>query len=386
MIGRLTGACATVVFAIGWTAASAPAQSRCPETDAPTASVSGGPEAGDVARALRARGVGDAAKACAAVRVTVGTTERGLEITVHGADGRDARRRVSTPEMAAVWIDSWVRDDAVAPLLPVPAPAPHTTAAAMPAESSRAPGAPPLSPPSDAVPRRHTSAPRHWLSLGASADFLSGDEGSSSRSLRASACVAAGPLCLGLDGRYAQASWLAPEDNMTQVRRRGADLTATVSWPVAVGRAVLSPAASVGLGWMRTEKNWPGNITDPPPCGPDGSGCCDPATDPNCCDPADPNCVPPPPPYTTVDHYASDTFGVRVGGSLSLTLPVTDNIAVELNAGVELMPTAHRDAVDPYAADRADPTKNPPPPDPLTMLPGEPGRYTWLGLGVRVGL
>lgn len=341
-----------------------------------------------MARALRARGVGAAADSCAAVRVTVGAAERGLEVTVHGADGRDARRRVSTAEMAAVWIDSWVRDDAVAPLLAAPEPAPRTTAAALPAEQSRAPGAASLSPPSDAAPHTRPPAVHHWLSLGASADFLSGDEGSSSRSVHGSACVAAGPLCLGLEGRYADASSLAPEDNMTQIRRRGADLMATARWPVSVGRAVLAPSASVGLGWMRTEKRWPtGNITDPPPCGPDGSACCDPATDPNCCDPTNPNCVPPPPsPYTTVDHAGNDSFGVRVGGSLSLTLPVTDNIAVELAAGVVLMPTAHHDAVDPYAADRIDPSKNPPPPDPLIMLPGEPGRYTWLGLGVRVGL
>ncbi len=339
-----------------------------------------------MARALRARGVGAAADSCAAVRVTVGAAERGLEVTVHGADGRDARRRVSTAEMAAVWIDSWVRDDAVAPLLAVPEPAPPTTVAAMPAEQSRAPGAAPLSPPSDAVPRQQAPAVHHWLSVGAGLDFLSGDDGSSTRSVRADACIAAGPLCVGIDGRYADHSWLAPEDNMTQIRRRGADLMATARWPVSVGRAVLAPSASVGLGWMRTEKSWPNNITDPPPCGPDGAGCCDPATDPNCCDPTSPNCVPPPAPYTTVDHAGNDTLGLRVGGSLSLTLPVTDNIAVELAAGIELMPSAHRDAVDPYAADRADPSKNPPPPDPLTMLPGEPGRYTWLGLGVRVGL
>ncbi len=163
---------------------------------------------------------------------------------------------------------------------------------------------------------------------------------------------------------------------------------ATARWPVSVGRAVLAPSASVGLGWMRTEKRWPtDNITDPPPCGPDGAGCCDPASDPNCCDPTTPNCVPtPPPPYTPVDHYAKDTFELRVGGSLSLTLPVTDNVAVELAAGVVFSPTASKNPIDPYAADRADPTKDPPPADSLNTLPAEPGRSTWLGLGVRVGL
>ncbi len=126
----------------------------------------------------------------------------------------------------------------------------------------------------------------------------------------------------------------------------------------------------------------------------------------------DPNCMPDPatgmecpqiqlgPDYIGDGHHAA-TFGVRGQLSVALTVPIGGPFALEVAAGVDLAPFAHRglfpvvldDGTEPgggenSGGDPTDPdgsTMDDLPPDPYSSLPGEPDHSGWWGISLRVG-
>jgi hypothetical protein len=348
---------------------------RCstqPRAGDPSVRVVGAPVSAAGVRQLLARAGVAVDAACAPVRASLIQSESGLEVVLTGDDGRTARRVVSTEAVAATWIESWVRRDLGAPLLPTAAP----RATLRPPSLQRVPR--------DAAPTPKPAAPTpgRW-SLAVAGHSRSADA-VAWRGVAAAGCANLGPLCVGATGRYGAAGELTANDGMTYARRQSVDLLAEVRAPIQLGRAVLAPSAGIGVGWNHTARDEPAmpapSDPDLPP-GPDGTV----PGDPNC-DPSDPNLCDPtlePPPYYVGDGFSASTIGLRLDAGLSLSLPITDRIAVDLSAGITFLPTAHLDEYDPLAADR-DEIGEPLPVDPMLLLPGEPSRVTFWGIGLRV--
>lgn len=312
------------------------------------------------------------AGACPSVFATVIQLRNSVSVELRDSDGRRARRTVSTCEVAATWIESWIRRDLGAPLMPAvfvarqPLPGPAVATPAM-------------TPAVDASPAPVVRAPVGRWSVAVVTEAVTATDDSAWRTVRASACVRVGSFCIGADGRYGDASELSANHGDTLARRRAADVVAVVHRPFFLGRAMLSPSVGAGLGWMNTRRDEPDRPVDnPDPVGPNGAGC-DPDEAGNLPIP----CTPPPfgPPYYIGDEFRVSSYDVRLQAALALTVPVTERVAIELGAGVTLAPNAHGAAFDP-ARMLGDPDD--PPSDPMLHLPGEPDRLTWWSIGLRM--
>lgn len=332
---------------------------NCP----PGALVEGDPAVAQPVREhLASAGVGEAPADCPAVRARVARDGDEIAVVVLDADGRSSGRRLADPLIAATWIESWVSPES-APLL-----APRHALAAPGAVDVAAPAAQP---------------PPSVLWLGVATRSLNAGDGSDWRSIDASACARLGPACVGVAGAVAENDGWSHNGGMSLARRRTIDLAATGRLPARLGKATLAPSASLGIGWLRTQRDEGEQQYEP---------------DPNCqSDPTFPdNMCPgiPVPPYVIGDGFEKLTFGMRAQLAASLSLPITEQVAVELSAGIDLVPTAHSQPfVHPMYdyPDDGDPNTQDQPPDggvgldPITELPGEPGYFTWWGIGLRVG-
>ncbi len=292
---------------------------------------------------LASAGVAEATADCPAVRARVARHGDEIAVVVLDADGRSSGRRLADPLIAATWIESWVSPESE-PLLE-------------PRQALAAPGAVDVAAPAREAP------PVLWLAVATRS--LSAGDGSDWRSIDASACARLGPACVGLAAAIAENGDWSHNYGLSFSRRRTFDVLATARLPAQLGKATLAPSASLGGGWLHTQR-------DPP------DGYCSNQ------DPSNPDMCQGFWPYD--DGFYVLSFGLRAQLAVSLAVPITEQLALEVGAGVDLVPTAHREPFRPGMddIDPNDPDAQPPL-DPTVELPGEPDHFTWWGIGLRVG-
>ncbi len=327
-------------------------------------------------RQLTQRGIavdGPASEQCPAVRATVVRDGQSVSVTLVDQRGARHRRRVTTTDIAATWIESRIASDVSTPLLSGRTPPPEP--------------APTLAPPGsvdEAVTRPTPPSRRGPVSATAAIETGAGSDSSSWRSYAVSACAPLGPMCVGVLGRFGTNPDHTHNDGLTFADRTSTDVYVTASLPLTLGRATVQPEIGAGVGWLRTRQ-----VDEPfPPF----------ATPEECAfmgiDPA--LCVEP-------DKFDITSRGVRAAIGLRASVPLADRVALDLGISAELHVGAHTDVYlrdYPYADDGCidDPVSPgcgpdgmplpPPSPeeDPFLQYAGEPGSVLRAGIGLRVGL
>jgi hypothetical protein len=237
-----------------------------------------------IGRVLAARGIAaEGRSTCRQVTVSVNVRPAGsgYALVIQDPEGRTARRRLPNPEAAALVIESWTRADLTAPLQtegtrdgtpeswdddpgdPAPldlglelaevAPPTREIAFRQPIDTrpmaSEAPdaivtGSDSVSAPALGAAAVAGSAVALRL-LGESALAL---DGAASWGARGGFCLRAGPVCVGLLGRYTRAflgqSVTAPDLD----RRSELDLQLSAELPVRMGPLQIAPALGIGAG------------------------------------------------------------------------------------------------------------------------------------------
>jgi len=307
--------------------------------------------------------VAPAAPGCPTVKAVVELDrDGGIAVAVRGAAQRSEGRVVSDAALAAVWIDSWLRDDldgwtaAPARVSAVDAP----TASAIP----------PLVPPSDVAPAAPAPSVFERFAISAAYEQAWTDDGSAWSGGNVAACVRFGALCLGGRGRAAFEPELAA--NITAAARSDLSVLATASLPIDVGQFFIAPEVGLGLGRFTTRRlDGCEPIVMPPPN----------------CDPMDPMCVPPPvmcEPTTAPGNglaYVGDgleesSYTPRLALALRVAVPLFRHVWLEGLASFTVAPFGHREDFG-VSSTGTDPSAFP--------IPGEPGTGVQLGVGLRVG-
>src|SRR5262249_27152878 len=121
---------------------------------------------------------------------------------------------------------------------------------------------------------------------GMAAESSIGNDGSRWLGVTGNACVVVGPACVGALARLATTQ---PSTGAGQSRRWGIDVLLGAGVPFSVGRAILTPGAAIGLGWLRSRS------------APDGGG-------------------------ATYDE--DDTGGLRLEAGLSLAYPLSRSLSI----------------------------------------------------------
>jgi hypothetical protein len=342
----------------------APARSVA-EPCAPTAVVNGDRElAGIIGEQLRSRGIQThGVERCPVVRAEV--ERRGSSLVVKLDDGTDGgdHRTLSTPALAAIWIESRLRTDIGAPLLRTPIILSRPEPEGPPAATRN-------------VVRPQSLSRARPMVLSASVQSVSASDESSWRGVAVDGCVEIGGACVGVAGRYGQNLAFISDQAPEQTDRKGVDLLATVSVPLSMGRGVLSPRLGVGAGWLTTRRRLP-----PPPESP-----CDPNLPGDPSDPVDPGQCDPLP---AEKPLAVSTLGLRLDARMVYAIPVSDTAALEIGVGGQWRPGAHGKAFHflPGPDGAVEPVMDPNlPPDPSMTLPGEPGLLWSAAIGLRVRL
>jgi hypothetical protein len=242
-----------------------------------------------IGRALQARGIspeGHASCRQVAVSVNVRSAGRGYDLLINDPDGRTARRQLPSLEAAALVIESWTRADLASPLLTEkPDPISDrelstelttelatelttelTTTTGLLAKAdplgpsdlgAAAPAATMPAPPDASVHARATDAGATTASAVAGATpaaLLLGAETALARDrslswgARGGLCLRAGPVCLGLSGRYARAILGATEAAADLERRHEFDVQLNAEIPWRLGPVSIAPMLGVGAG------------------------------------------------------------------------------------------------------------------------------------------
>jgi hypothetical protein len=262
-----------------------------------------------------------------AVHLQIQPDAAGLRIFIRDRNGNVVQRAAATPEVGAVVVESWMREDLSQPLL-----APH--AVVTPVDLPAPPRAPP--PPAP--------APLHASVVVASQTSL-GTDNSLWMGASVGACVRVGWVCLGLQTQVAGDTALAgdvgaryaPEGGAScrdtdptlprQLTRMGAGALATVDLPLRIGAGTIGPGLGVGAGWQSTRAS-------------------------------------------LGDHSGSATsIGLRTATHLFLSWPLVGALALDLGLWADLLPLAHTG--DLSASGFA--------------LPGEPLGFVRLEVGLRYG-
>ncbi len=308
--------------------------------------------------------VAPAAPGCPTVKAVVELDrDGGIAVAVRGAAQRSEGRVVSDAALAAVWIDSWLRDD-----LDGWTPSPARVAAIdAPVPPSSVPS---LAPPSDGAPAPPAPSVFERFAISAAYEQAWTDDGSAWSGGNVSACVRVGALCLGGRARAAFEPELAA--NVTAAARSDLSVLATASLPIDVGQFFLAPEVGLGLGRFTTRRL---------------EGCAPVQMPPPNCDPMDPMCVAPPvmcDPTTAPGNglaYVGDgldasSYTPRLAIALRVAVPLFRHVWLDGLASFTLAPFGHRDDYTVSSAG-TDPSAFP--------IPGEPGSGVQLGVGLRVG-
>ena len=287
----------------------------------------------------------------------------GIAVAVQDASQRSEGRVVSDAVLAAAWIDSWLRDDFIAPdeVLAPPAAAPGAITPAAPRDTPPAQAAPGL-PMLD------------QFSLAASFVESWTDDQTSWSGVAVAGCVRTGGVCVGARAGYA---WQDVTADVSAAAKRDMSLFATLSYSEELGRMSIAPELGVGIGRLTTSRIEGCKVAPPPMC--------DPTTDPN-------GCMGSQPPMTMCDGtgttpgavYVGDNFSAtiytpRISAAVRIAIPLFDHVWLDGLAAATAAPLGH---TGDYATS----------PDGTVMtntgafpLPGDPTFGVQLGVGLRVG-
>ncbi len=280
---------------------------------------------------------------CRTIDATVAIEGTGIAVAIadgsHGSEGRV----VGDARVAAVWIDSWLRDDfeAIGPAPP-------------PLEA-------PIAPPRDTVVKS-VAPTATWLDRATvAAGFVrSYADGGVFDGASADACVHVGAMCVGARASF---GFQGTSPGAIDVRRNAFDAYAIARVGLPLGRSVLSPELGLGLGRLATTRD----ATCKPP-------------NPTC-DPTDPTCPPPPtncvgPDGMALTGQTVSTIGPRVEAALRIAIPLFERVWLDGSVGLALAPLHHgaNSPVDPGTGAGVPP------------MPGEPLTTYQLAVGLRIGL
>ena len=292
---------------------------------------------------------------CRTIDATVAIEGTGIAVAIADHGRGSEGRVVGDARVAAVWIDSWLRDDYEA-IEPAPVP----------------PTAPPMAPPSTIVPERGSSAStststildRMTLAARYERDYLDHTAWSGAS---LDGCAHVGSVCFGgrLRGAWQAMAPVGPDAVMAT--RSEVSALATASVGIALGRTILSPEIGVGLGRFATTRA-PQCPTPPPVPN------CDPSTDPTCPAPP-PSCIGPDGTAGPRGNETLTTYGPRVEAALRIAIPLFAQVWLDGTAGLSAAPLHHGSTMAPN-----DPTIGKLPP-----LPGEPLATFQVGVGIRIG-
>jgi hypothetical protein len=271
---------------------------------------------------LQRRGISTtAASGCPFVTARIGQEGAGLDMTIVDTYGRTSKRTANGPAAAATLIESWVRSDLSAPLLPV---LDSVETVSHPVESK------PMLVTRDTGSEVRT---RSNISLTASAETSLATDGSVWLGLATGVCVRIGPACVGALARVESDSGAYGESREMYTSRFGTAVLLGVGLPMRRGRLTFLPGVAVGVGWLRTTALSTGDN------GPGG------------------------------DSTEVDSGGLRASAGLRLSIAMRPSLAVDLGLAADFAPVAH---TTPYNLDSV-------------ILAGEPRGFLRGSLGVRLG-
>ena len=316
--------------------------------------------------------VAAAAPGCPAVKAVVSLDrDGGIAVAVRGAAQRIEGRVVSDAALAAVWIDSWLRDDLDGWSAPSATASPRRVPSAEPAPSLPAPT---LAPPGDVVPAAPTRSMFERFAISFAYEQSWTDDGSLRRGGNIGACVRVGALCIGGRARGAWQPELTSEAApATAASRSDLSVLATASLPIELGNIFIAPEVGLGAGQFSTKRIEGCKPVMMPP------GTCDP-TDPMCLMPTPAACDPTMIPDANGFIYVGDeldetSYTPRIALALRVAIPLFRHVWLDGLASYTLAPLGHR---EPYGGG----TTTAPAP---FSIPGEPGTGFQLGVGLRVG-
>lgn len=204
-----------------------------PETCRATAVVDGDHELVETVTAMLARrGVDTRSSECPASAATVIRRGTSIVVTVRDPDGRRSERTLADPEAAAAVIESWARRDINAASL----------IGWLEDPAARTPDATPHDEMPALAPRRSGARERDVVSIGAELETALAFDGTTWLGARGTACITAGPVCVGASARYLGYSG-----------RSSTDVLAAVDLPIGLGdhdRVVVDVGAAAGPGWF----------------------------------------------------------------------------------------------------------------------------------------
>jgi hypothetical protein len=297
---------------------------------------------------VRTEGVSDS---CPAVDVTVSEAGEQVSVSLRDASGRRASQVVTDAHVAATWIESWVHPEIGAPLLAARAAAPV-------AERMDLVAAP-------AAPRADLLAFRGFV-IGAEAEKLYGSDDSDWRAVSLSACARWGLVCPGLSARMSDNRGHLVQDGLAALDRLGVELMAGVSAPFEVGRMRLAPAVALGLGLLRSA-----DATCDLYAEADAQGC--------------------------VAYFRTAySIGPRAEMGLTGAFPIASRVSLVVSGSLSFAPLARSepgplfgqlpDGTVPGDPDDGDPAGDGQVKEADPSLPGEPSRFTRVGVGLAVDL
>jgi hypothetical protein len=333
------GTCAPAVELVGDAAVAAPIAAQLRALGDPPADGSRAP--GDT---------------CPSVRVEVEPTADGaIAITLRALSGRDETRVVSTAQIASAWIDSWARDELVAPMMMSAVAAPSGSQA----PDAEAPVGAGLHA-STAAARPSTGLLARTMWFGAYEHAWSSD-GNGWNGATVAGCARLGRACVGARVRAA----FEPElpAHMSAASRDDLSALAIGRWNLALGGLAVAPEFGVGVGRFSTSRH---EICQAPP---------------TCPEPGSPSCQPPPACDSGVyvgDALHASTITPRFEGAVGISVPVTRDLWLDGTAGVTASVGAHTDE---FSTTRPPMGVQPQ----QVALPGEPSAAFQLAIGLRVG-
>jgi hypothetical protein len=280
----------------------------------------------------------------------------GIAVAVRDASQRSEGRVVSDAALAAAWIDSWLRDDFVAP----------------PAEQAVPSPPPSLAPPGETIAEPATPVLDRF-SLAASFLQIWSDDSTRWSGIGASLCVRSHGFCIG--GRFGYAQQTVPAD-LTAAAKTDLSLLATASYSQSVGTMSIAPELGLGIGRLTTSRV---------------EGCqvdfmCDPM-DPTCMGgTAPPKCEQEPGQVFVGDNFTAATYTPRISAAVRIAIPLFDHVWLDGIAAATLAPFGHADSYGGTSDGSNDGTVMTPNTGAEAYpLPGDPLFGVQLGIGLRLG-
>lgn len=332
----------TVLVALLGLSSTAAAQSDADVECVPAAILSGEDVVvSELRKQLQILGVASSADPrCSVVTAEVVLEDEGYSVVVTEPSGRSARRTLGDIRIAATWIDSWLRTDLGASLL---ATRSLPLAASAPVVVRR-----------DSPKSTHAEPTRYQIGLA----YETSSNATKWQSLRVDACLTWGAVCVGLQGRFAQADPIEMNDGLSLATQWDADGLALVSVPLQLGATTIEPHAAIGVSAVSTKRS--------PTDGPDSEFLFD----------------------STPSSRLS--VGMRAEAGISAVVSLAEFVRLRLGASIDTrvfgageLSKQEPGPADPDCLDGETPCPLPPA---FVSLPGDPTSLWRLSIGLRVEL